>query len=293
MKSFTGSFTALITPFADGRIDLDGFRSLLERQKQAGVTGVVPCGCTGEAAVLSLEERSRLITLCLEVAGNDMTVIAGTGTNATASTIELTRSAEALGAHAAMLITPYYNKPTQEGMFQHFNSVAEATTLPLILYNVPGRTGATIAPATVKRLFDTGRFVAIKEAGGSVDVVSDLISRGSITVLSGDDSLTLPMIAVGATGVISVVSNVFPRAVATMVSAAMEGNWDEARELHYKLLPVVRAAFIETNPGPVKTMLAHTGPIREEFRLPLVPVSRENRSVIIKTIDQFRTTWSE
>jgi 4-hydroxy-tetrahydrodipicolinate synthase len=293
VKTFSGTYTALITPFSNGEVDLESYRKLLMQQKSAGITGVVPCGCTGEAAVLSLEERASLIRLSLDVAGEDMTVIAGTGTNATASTIELTRAAEAQGAHAAMLITPYYNKPTQEGMFAHFNAVAEATRLPLILYNVPGRTGATIAPATAKRLFDTGRFVAIKEAGGSVDAVSDLISRGSINVLSGDDSLTLPMISVGASGVISVLSNIFPRAVATMVSAALDGDWQTARDLHYKLLPVVRAAFIETNPGPVKAMLAHTGMIREEFRLPLVPVTRESRASIIKTIDHFQTVWSE
>jgi 4-hydroxy-tetrahydrodipicolinate synthase len=240
-----------------------------------------------------MDERSRLIECCLDVAGDAMTVIAGTGTNVTSSTIELTRAAESQGAHAAMLITPYYNKPTQEGLYRHFSTVAEATDLPLILYNVPGRTGTAIAPATARRLFDTGRFVAVKEAGGSVDAVSDLMSRGSMRVLSGDDSLTLPMISVGAEGVISVVSNIFPRAVTTMVSAALEGRWEEARELHYALLPVVRAAFIETNPGPVKAMLAHAGIIKEEFRLPLVPVSSTSRASIIETIAQFQKTWSE
>ncbi|MBI4719689.1 MAG: 4-hydroxy-tetrahydrodipicolinate synthase [Chitinivibrionia bacterium] len=293
MNTFAGTYTALVTPFSDGRVDMDAFRGLLKKQKLAGVTGVVPCGCTGEAATLSVDERTALIGAALEISGGGMTIIAGTGTNSTASTIELTKQSERLGTDAAMLITPYYNKPTQEGLYRHFMSVAEAVCLPLILYNVPGRTGTKIEPLTVKRLFDTGRFAAIKEAGGSVDAVSDLLSLGSVRVLSGDDSLTLPMISLGAAGVISVVSNIFPKAVCAMVSSACAGDFDAARTIHYKLLPVIRAAFIETNPGPIKAMLAYKGMIEESFRLPLVPVSDGSRESIRKTIDRFAASWSE
>jgi 4-hydroxy-tetrahydrodipicolinate synthase len=293
MRSFAGTYTALITPFSNGRVDMSGYRKLLETQKQAGVAGVVPCGCTGEAATLSPEERTELIRTALEVSNGGMTVIAGTGTNATKSTIELTQDAEKAGADAAMLITPYYNKPTQEGLYRHFMTVAETTSLPLILYNVPGRTGTKIEPATVARLFESGRFAAVKEAGGSVDAAGDLVTIGSVCVLSGDDSLTVPMMAIGASGVISVVSNIFPKAVCTMVSSARAGDFTRARELHFMLLPVVRAAFIETNPGPIKAMLAYKGLIQEEFRLPLVPVKEGSREAIRKTIDRFTTTWSE
>lgn len=272
-----GTYTALVTPFRRGKVDLEAFRALLLRQRAAGVEGVVPCGCTGEAATLSREERKELIAAAVEGAGGGMDVVVGTGTNDTRTTIELTREAEELGATAAMLITPYYNKPTQEGLFQHFRQVARETSLPLILYNVPGRTGVNIAAETIARLFATERYVAIKEAAGSVDRVSDILNRCPITVLSGDDSLTLPMMAVGARGVVSVISNLEPGAVKEMVAAALSEDFARARELHNRLLALARAVFVETNPAPIKAMLADRGLIAEELRLPLVPLSPVGR----------------
>lgn len=281
-----GAYTALVTPFRAGRVDIAAFRNLLARQRDAGIAGVVPCGCTGEAATLSADERRELIRAAMEIAGDRMQVIPGTGTNSTESSVALTVDAEKAGAHAAMLITPYYNKPSQRGLIEHYLRVAEATALPLILYNVPGRTGVTLSADTVAELHASGRFAAIKEAGGSVDAVSDLLSKSAITVLSGDDSLTLPMMAVGALGVVSVVSNLYPGAVREMVDAALAGDYPRARSLHYRLLPVVRAAFVESNPGPIKAMLSLFGGVENELRRPLVPVSDRSLSVIRAVLDR-------
>jgi 4-hydroxy-tetrahydrodipicolinate synthase len=275
-----GTYTALVTPFKKGEVDFAGFKTLLERQKSAGVTGVVPCGCTGEAATLSLDERRELLRLALETVGGDLRVVPGTGTNSTESTIALTKEAERSGAHAAMIITPYYNKPSQRGLVEHYMRVAEATTLPLVLYNVPGRTGVTLSADTAAELHRSGRFAAIKEAGGSVDAVSDLRAKSGITVLSGDDSLTLPMIAVGAKGVVSVVSNLLPERVREMVESALEDDFAKAREIHFQLLPVIRAAFVESNPSPIKAMLAFEGLIENELRPPLVPVTDRSEAII-------------
>jgi 4-hydroxy-tetrahydrodipicolinate synthase len=283
---FRGVYTALVTPFRDGRVDTAAFKNLLEKQRDAGVAGVVPCGCTGEAATLSLDERRELVRVALEVVADRLRVVPGTGTNSTESSIALTKDAENAGAHAAMLITPYYNKPSQRGLVEHYLRVAEATTLPLILYNVPGRTGVTLAPDTVAELYASGRFAAIKEAAGSVDAVSEIRSRSQITVLSGDDSLTLPMIAVGAQGAVSVVSNLYPGMVREMVEAALGGDLPRACELHYRLLPVVRAAFVESNPSPIKAMLSLSGDIENELRPPLVPVSPRNLAAIKSTLER-------
>jgi 4-hydroxy-tetrahydrodipicolinate synthase len=283
---FRGVYTALVTPFRDGRVDTAAFKNLLEKQRDAGVAGVVPCGCTGEAATLSLDERRELVRVALEVVADRLRVVPGTGTNSTESSIALTKDAENAGAHAAMLITPYYNKPSQRGLVEHYLRVAEATTLPLILYNVPGRTGVTLEPDTVAELYASGRFAAIKEAAGSVDAVSEIRSRSQITVLSGDDSLTLPMIAVGAQGAVSVVSNLYPGMVREMVEAALGGDLPRACELHYRLLPVVRAAFVESNPSPIKAMLSLSGDIENELRPPLVPVSPRNLAAIKSTLER-------
>jgi len=282
---FQGAFTALVTPFRGGRVDLSAFEKLVEKQREAGISGVVPCGCTGEAATLSVEERRDLIRAALKGAGKRMRVIPGTGTNSTASSITLTREAEELGAHAAMLITPYYNKPSQRGLIAHYLQVANSTSLPLVLYNVPSRTGVSLSADTVRELYQSGRFAAIKEAGGSVDAVSELRSKSEIAVLSGDDSLTLPMIAVGARGVVSVVSNLYPRAVRELVEAALSGNLERAREIHYRLLPIVRAAFVESNPSPVKAMLSLLGEIQNELRAPLAPVSDRSLEIIRGALD--------
>jgi 4-hydroxy-tetrahydrodipicolinate synthase len=283
---FQGTYTAMVTPFRSGKVDFAAFRGLLARQKEAGAAGVVPCGCTGEAATLTLDERRELIRVALDTVGGDLQVIPGTGTNSTETTVALTKEAEKAGAHAAMLITPYYNKPSQRGLVEHYLRVAEATSLPLVLYNVPGRTGVTLSSDTVAELHASGRFAAIKEAGGSVDAVSDLRSKCAITVLSGDDSLSLPMIAVGARGVVSVVSNLLPGMVRRMIDSALAGDFGTAREAHFELLPVVRAAFVESNPSPIKAMLSFAGLIENELRAPLVPVGEKSRSVINTALER-------
>lgn len=285
---FRGAYTALVTPFRAGRVDFEAFKTLLVRQKTARVSGVVPCGCTGEAATLGVDERKELIRISLETVGDDLRVVPGTGTNSTETTIALTKDAEKAGAHAAMLITPYYNKPSQRGLINHYLRVAEATALPLVLYNVPGRTGVTLTADTVAELHASGRFSAIKEAGGSVDAVSDLRSKSGITVLSGDDSLTVPMMAIGARGAVSVVSNLYPGVVREMVENALDGNFTHAREIHFRLLAIVRAAFIESNPSPIKAMLALEGLIENELRPPLVPVSDKNLAAIRSAVQTFR-----
>jgi 4-hydroxy-tetrahydrodipicolinate synthase len=286
---FQGTYTALVTPFRKGEVDFGAFRILLERQKSAGITGVVPCGCTGEAATLSLDERNELIRLSLETVGGPLLVVPGTGTNSTQSTIALTKEAERAGAHAAMIITPYYNKPSQRGLVEHYLRVADATTLPLVLYNVPGRTGVTLAADTVAELHASGRFAAIKEAAGSVDAVSDLRAKCAITVLSGDDSLTLPMMSVGAKGVVSVVSNLVPSLVREMVDNALAGEYTAAREIHFRLLPVIRAAFVESNPSPIKAMLSLGRVIENELRAPLVPVTEKSLAVIRRALEDLET----
>jgi 4-hydroxy-tetrahydrodipicolinate synthase len=280
-----GTYTALVTPFRKGEVDYGAFKTLLERQKTAGITGVVPCGCTGEAATLSLDERKELIRLSLETVGASLRVVPGTGTNSTPSTIALTKEAERAGAHAAMIITPYYNKPSQRGLVEHYLRVAEATTIPLVLYNVPGRTGVALAAETVAKLHASGRFAAIKEAAGSVDAVSDLRAKCAITVLSGDDSLTLPMMSVGAKGVVSVVSNLVPSLVRRMVDSALAGDYGAAREIHFRLLPVIRAAFVESNPSPIKAMLSLEDLIENELRAPLVPVAETSLAVIRRALE--------
>ena len=287
-----GTYTALVTPFRDGSLDLDAYRRLLAVQGEAGVDGVVPCGSTGEAATLDDQERGALIDIALEVVGADLKVIAGTGTNSTTKTIAHTKEAEIAGAHAAMVVTPYYNKPTQAGLIDHYMKVAEATTLPLILYNVPGRTGVTLAAETVAELGKTGRFVAIKEAGGSLEAVCDLRANGGMTVLSGDDELTVPMMSLGAKGVVSVVSNVFPELVRQMVDHALAGDFERAAAVHFRLLPLMRAAFIESNPSPVKAMLALRGFIADELRAPLVSVSPQSLDQIRRALEPFQTARS-
>lgn len=269
-----GVFTALVTPFHDGAVDEAAYRSLVSAQVAAGVAGVVVCGSTGEAATLDLAERARLVEWALELcAGSPTSVWVGTGTNSTRTSIDLTRAAAEQGAHGAMIVAPYYNKPTQEGLYQHFARVAESTRLPLIAYNVPGRTGVNMLPETAARLTALERYVAIKEASGSLDQVSDLRARCDLTVLSGDDSLTLPMMALGATGVVSVVSNLLPVPVRRLVEACRAGDLESARRWHFRLLPFFRAAFWETNPAPIKMLLHLDGIVRPETRLPLVPAS--------------------
>lgn len=270
---FTGASAALVTPFRDGEVDLEAVRRLTRHLVAGGLDGIVPLGCTGEAATLTSDERQRILETVLEEAGGAVFVLAGAGSNSTAVTIELTRMAERAGANGAMLITPYYNKPTPAGIERHYRAVADAVGLPLVLYNVPGRTGVRMTPETVARLADIDQVVAIKEACGSVDQVSDILCRTDLTVLSGDDSLTLPLMAAGARGVISVVANLYPAAVKALVDAAACSELAAARAHHLRLFPVIQALFSETNPGPVKCALSRMGLIENELRLPLVPVS--------------------
>ena len=285
---FTGSITAIVTPFRDGSVDEAAFKNLIEFQIANGTSGIVPCGTTGESATLSYEEHHRVIELAIESAATRIPVIAGTGSNSTAETIELTRHAEKAGAQAALLITPYYNKPSQQGLYEHYRTVAAETGLPIILYNVPGRTSVNMLPETVGKLSEIKNIVGIKEATGDLKQVSDILeySREGFLVLSGDDFTTLPLLAIGGHGVISVTSNVAPRMVSDMIKAFEAGNLEEAKRLHYKLQPLHRAMFIETNPVPVKTALAMMGMTGEEMRLPLVAMSEANKGKLASALKE-------
>lgn len=273
---FEGTHTALVTPFRNDRFDEAAFERLIEFQIENGISGIVPVGTTGESPTLDHEEHARVIELAVKTAKKRCKVIAGTGSNSTREAISLTVEAEKAGADGALLVSPYYNKPTQEGLFRHYKSVANATKLPLVLYSIPGRAGIEIGVETVKRLaLECPNIVAIKEAGGSVDRVSQLRQAlpESFEIISGDDALTLPFIAAGAVGVISVASNIIPKEVSTLVKAALAGHHTEARVLHEKWYTLFRDLFIETNPVPIKTALSLQGRMETEFRLPLCEMS--------------------
>ena len=276
---FSGSLVAIVTPFKNGAFDETAYRELIEFQIANGTHGIVPCGTTGESATLSHEEHERVVAFTVEVVNRRVPVIAGTGSNATDEAIAFTAHAKRAGADGALLITPYYNKPTQEGLYQHYAAVAQAVDLPLILYNIPGRTSVNMTPATIARIAKLGNVVGIKEGSGSLGQVSDIIHQcdDDFTVLSGDDSLTLPMMALGAKGVITVTANVAPKDMAALVTAALAGNFAEARVSHFKLASLFSALFYETNPIPVKEALAMMNKIEPEFRLPLTPLSSDNR----------------
>jgi 4-hydroxy-tetrahydrodipicolinate synthase len=278
---FPGTYTAIVTPFRNGQVDVAALERLIKAQIRGGVDGLVPVGTTGESPTLSFEEHIEVIRLTVKFVRGRARVIAGTGGNSTSEAIYLTKAAEEAGADASLQVAPYYNKPTQEGLFQHFHAVARATRLPILLYNIPGRCGVEIGVDTVVRLaHDSVNIVGIKEAGGNADRVSQLRAAlgPGFTILSGDDSLTLPFMAVGAHGVVSVASNVIPRGVAHLVEAYRRGKPELALKLHTRYYPLFKDLFIETNPGPVKAALALLGLIEEELRLPLVPVSPANRA---------------
>jgi len=286
---FTGTYTAIVTPFKHGKIDEPALERLIKSQIKGGVDGIVPVGTTGESATVDYEEHIRIIALSVKFAAGKIKVIAGTGGNSTKEAIYLTQEAEKAGADASLQVAPYYNKPTQEGLFQHFHAVACSTHLPIILYSIPGRCGIEIAVDTVNRLaHDSVNIVGIKEAGGNPDRVSQLRAAlgHKFTILSGDDALTLPFMAVGAHGVVSVASNVIPREVAHMVRAYSTGNTSLALKLHEKYYPIFKDLFIETNPCPVKATLAMMGMMEEEFRLPLVPISAASRDKLKKALKQ-------
>ena len=286
---FTGSIVAIVTPFRNGRVDERALGDLIEFQIASGTDGIVPCGTTGESATLSHTEHDRVVAFTVEAVRRRVPVIAGTGSNSTEEAIALTRHAKQAGADGALLITPYYNKPMQEGLFRHYKAVAEAVDLPIVLYNIPGRTGVNMSPATVARLTSVRNVVAIKEGGGSLQQVSEIIKAcgDRMTVLSGDDALTLPMLAVGAKGVITVTANIAPAEMAAMLDVFAAGKLDEARRLHYKLFPLFAALFFETNPIPVKEALALMGKIDGELRLPLSPMAPDTREKLARALKEY------
>ncbi len=276
---FEGVFTALVTPFRDGEVDEQALRELVELQVAAGVDGVAPCGSTGEAATLSHAEHGRVVQIVVEAARRRIQVLAGTGSNNTRESIELTRHARRVGADGALLISPYYNKPTQEGIVAHYEAIARDTGFPLVVYNIPGRTASNILPETLARLADVEQVVGVKEASGDIAQISEVVVRcpEAFVVLSGDDALTLPVLAVGGRGVISTTSNVAPRDVVELVRAFRAGDHARALQVHQRLLPLFKALFCETNPIPVKAALALQGRIRDEIRLPLTKLAQANR----------------
>lgn len=284
---FTGTYTAIVTPFRSGKIDEPSLERLIKTQIKGGVDGIVPAGTTGESPTVNFEEHIRLIELSVKFAARKIKVLAGTGGNATDEAIYLTQAAEKAGADGSLQVAPYYNKPTQEGLFQHFCAIAKATKLPIILYSIPGRCGVEIGVDTTLRLARACKnIIGIKEAGGNSDRVSQLRAAlgEKFIILSGDDSLTLPFMSVGAQGVISVASNVIPREVSQMVKLFAAGKSSAALKIHQKFYPIFKDLFIETNPVPVKAALAMLGQIAEEYRLPLVKMSAKNRDVLKATL---------
>jgi 4-hydroxy-tetrahydrodipicolinate synthase len=289
MSLYKGVWVALVTPFKNRVVDEKALQMLVDELAAAGVAGFVPLGTTGEASTLTDAERRRVITLCVEAAG-DVTVAPGCGTNNTAQTMERVKEAASLGASGVMVITPYYNKPTQEGLFAHFKAVADASELPMLMYNVPGRTSVNILPDTVARLADHPNIDSIKEASGNLDQISDICAKveGRMTVLSGDDGLTLPILSIGGEGVVSVVANLAPEPLVEIVDAYWKDNVSRALELHRRLAPLARAMFIETNPGPIKCALWLEGKMQNELRLPLVPVKLETKDAIERAVRIYR-----
>jgi 4-hydroxy-tetrahydrodipicolinate synthase len=286
---FTGTYTAIVTPFRDGEIDADAFRKLVRAQVSAGVDGIVPVGTTGESPTLDYEEHIEVVAYAVEYAEGKIKVLAGAGANSTNEAVYLTKGAEKVGADGTLQVAPYYNKPTQEGLYQHFLEISRATKLPMVLYSIPSRCGVEIGVETVRRLAAaTPRVVGIKESGGNTDRVTQLRAAlgKKFNILSGDDGLTLPFMSLGAHGVISVASNIIPRQICQLVRAAAAGDFRKARQIHERYHQLVRDLFIETNPGPVKAALAMLGQIQEEYRLPMVPLSPKNRETLRATLVQ-------
>jgi len=269
---------ALVTPFRDGSVDWQSLQALVEFHVQNGTHGIVPCGTTGESATLSHEEHDEVIKAVIKAVNRRVPVIAGTGSNSTAEAVRLTREAEKSGADGALMISPYYNRPTQEGIYQHYKKVAASVGIPIIVYNIPGRTGSKIEPETLARLAEIKNIAGVKEATGSVDQAIDVLRlcQGNLAVYSGEDSLTFSLMALGGQGVISTVANVAPKEMAQLTEACLAGQWEKARELQFKLVPLIRSVFIETNPIPVKTALSLMGKCTGELRLPLTPMAEGN-----------------
>ena len=287
---FRGSIVAIVTPFKNGKIDEKTFRDLIEFQIKNGTSGIVPCGTTGESATLTFEEHNQVIEITIEAVKGRVPVIAGTGSNSTEEAIMLTKHAEEAGADASLQVSPYYNRPTQKGLYEHFKAVANAVKIPIILYNIAGRTGVNIEPETIAKLAsDCKNIVAVKEASGNLDQMSriKLLCPDKFELISGDDGLTLPVLSIGGTGIISVVANIAPKDVAEMVLAFEKGNIKRAQELHYKLLPLIKAAFIETNPIPVKTAMGLMGMCAPDLRLPMCSMSPDNLEKLKKALKDY------
>ncbi len=289
-RVFQGSIVALVTPFREGRVDEAKLRELVEFHVRSGTDGIVPCGTTGESPTLSHDEHKRVVETVVEAVRGRISVIAGTGSNSTAEAVDLTRHAESAGADGALVVSPYYNKPTQQGLYEHYRAIAESVALPIIVYNIQGRTAINVETDTLARLArDCRNIVGVKEASGSLDQMTQVILAcgPDFTVVSGDDNLTLPLMAVGGRGVISVIANIVPKETAEMAHAALEGDWKRARELHLKYFPLCKAMFIETNPIPVKEAMAMMGMITPEFRLPLCRMAQANRERLKAVLTQF------
>ena len=279
-QTFQGSFVAMVTPFRSGKVDEAKLKELVEFHITHGTDGLIPCGTTGESPSLSHDEHRRVVELVIEAARGRIRVVAGTGSNSTAEAIDMTRHAERAGATGALVVNPYYNKPTQEGLYRHFRAVAESVAIPILLYNIQSRTAINVETDTLARLVrDAKNIVGVKEASGSLDQMSQVIAAcgPDFSVLSGDDNITLPLLVIGGSGVVSVIANIVPRETADLVHAALEGDWKRARDLHYRLFPLARAAFLETNPIPIKEAMALAGMIEPEFRLPMCRMSDANR----------------
>lgn len=285
-----GVFTALVTPFRNGHIDEKAFKNLVDFQLKGGVDGLVPCGTTGEAPTLSYEEHEKVIELTVKFAKGKVPVIAGTGSNSTKEAIELTETAKKLGADFTLHTTPYYNKPTPQGLYEHFKAIADAVDIPIVLYNIPGRTGINMAPETIFKLSRIKNIVGIKEAAGSLTQTSEIyrLTKGKFPILSGDDNLFLPMMSVGATGVISVLSNFIPKDIKSLYNAFLvDNNIKKATDIHTRLMPLFQAMFVETNPIPVKETMAYMGMIKREYRLPLCPLTEANSKMIKGLLDEY------
>lgn len=284
-----GAITAIVTPFRNGAFDEEAYRELIEFQIQGGIHGIVPCGTTGESATLSHEEHKRVVEVCIDQVKKRVPVIAGTGSNSTREALDFTKHAEAAGADYALMITPYYNKPTQEGLYQHYKTISQETKIPIVVYNVPSRTGVNLLPETVARLAELPNIVGVKEATGDLKQCAKIVELcgDKITLLSGDDFTVLPLLAIGGQGVISVVSNVVPGDMAGMVNAFFAGRLEEARQLHFKMWPLMEAMFYETNPVPVKTALKMLGKITGEVRQPLCPLSAANEDRLRQVLKKY------
>jgi len=284
-----GAITAIVTPFKNGAFDEEAYRQLIEFQIQGGIHGIVPCGTTGESATLSHAEHKRVVETCVDQVKKRVPVVAGTGSNSTAEAVEFTKHAEAAGADYALMITPYYNKPTQEGLYQHYKTVCQETKIPIVVYNVPSRTSVNLLPETVARLMDFPNIMGIKEATGDLKQCAKVVELcgDKIALISGDDFTVLPLLAIGGKGVISVTSNVVPNDMAGMCNAFFNGDLAQARKLHYKMWPLMEAMFYETNPAPAKTALKMLGKITGEVRQPLCPMTKANEDKLRGVLQRY------